>query len=61
MTEVTRPNRKPCPQTQVNRWTLDFDCGRDMGHSGGHQDRRSGKIWGTPKLPYGMRKKRGQQ
>ena len=50
---------KRCIAQQVNQRVPDFDCKKDAGHSGGHIDSKSGKVWGTPRLPYGMRRTKG--
>lgn len=47
--------RQPCLQQQVNRAVPDFFCGKDAGHNAGHVDPDTGKVWGTPRRPYGMR------
>lgn len=47
--------RQPCLQTQVNRRVPDFFCTKDAGHNAGHIDPASGKVWGTPRRPYGVR------
>jgi len=48
---------KRCLAHQVNTRTADFFCTKDAGHAGGHTDPTTKKVWGTPKLPYGMWKK----
>lgn len=47
--------RQPCLQMQVNRRVPDFFCTKDAGHNAGHIDPVSGKVWGTPRRPYGVR------
>lgn len=39
---------------QVNRRVPDFYCSKDAGHNAGHIDPATGKVWGTPRRPYGM-------
>lgn len=46
---------RPCPAMQYNSKVPDFGCAKEQGHSAGHVDKQSGKVWGTPKRPYGMR------
>lgn len=46
---------KPCLGHQVNKKVPDFFCSKDAGHTGGHIDPQSRKVWGTPRLPYGVR------
>jgi hypothetical protein len=57
MPEIINRAAKLCPQTQANRKVPNFDCSKGQGHTGGHIDSATGKVWGTPKLPYGMAKK----
>lgn len=44
-----------CTAQQINRQVPDFYCAKERGHTGGHIDPKSRKVWGTPQLPYGMR------
>jgi len=46
---------KKCLGHQVNTRVSDFFCLKDQGHTGGHIDPESKKIWGTPRRPYGVR------
>ena len=46
---------KRCLAVQYNRRVSDFYCSKDAGHTGGHIDPESKKVWGTPRLPYGVR------
>lgn len=51
---MNEQRKRPCLAHQVNRQP-DFFCERELGHTGGHRDPGTGKVWGSPKLPYGMR------
>jgi hypothetical protein len=57
MPEIVNRAAKRCQQTQANRRVPDFDCSKGLGHTGGHVDSASGKIWGDSKLPRGVWKK----